>query len=150
MENIILYLCSCLSCFIIITILFGFMNDRYNRTFTNKYIYIGTELGITFGIAVVNLVHNEILNITTWIVVVGLVACILYFEDFIKPVKRILECEILAGILSICESLGVGLTDWILELWIIYRRHIPKFLKGQKCSFFLYFVQKICTSCISS
>ena len=116
MENIILYLCSCLSCFIIITILCGFMDDRYNRTFANKYVYIGTELGITFGIAVVNLVHNEILNITTWIVVVGLVASILYFEDFIKPVKRILECEILAGILSICESLGVGLTDWLLEL----------------------------------
>ena len=91
MENIILYLCSCLSCFIIITILCGFMDDRYNRTFANKYIYIGTELGITFGVAVVNLVHNEILNITVWIVAVGFVAYILYYEDFIKPVKRVLD-----------------------------------------------------------
>ena len=109
MENIILYLCSCLSCFIIITILCGFMDDRYNRTFANKYIYIGTELGITFGVAVVNLVHNEILNITVWIVAVGFVAYILYYEDFIKPVKRVLECEISMGVITVCESLGVGL-----------------------------------------
>lgn len=116
MENIILYLCSCLSCFIIVTILYGFMDSRYNRTFANKYIYIGIELGMTFGIAVVNLVHNEILNITTWIVVVGFVAYILYYEDFIKPVKRVLECEISMGVIAICESLGVSLTDWLLEL----------------------------------
>lgn len=116
MENIILYLCSCLSCFIIITILCGFMDDRYNRTFANKYIYIGTELGITFGVAVVNLVHNEILNITVWIVAVGFVAYILYYEDFIKPVKRVLECEISMGVITVCESLGVGLADWLLEL----------------------------------
>lgn len=103
MENIILYLCSCLSCFIIITILCGLMDDRYNRTFANKYIYIGTELGITFGVAVVNLVHNEILNITVWIVAVGFVAYILYYEDFIKPVKRVLECEISMGVITICE-----------------------------------------------
>ena len=116
MENIILYLCSCLSCFIIVTILYGFMDSRYNRTFANKYIYIGIELGMTFGIAVVNLVHNEILNITTWIVVVGFVAYILYYEDFIKPVKRVLECEISMGVIAICESHGVSLTDWLLEL----------------------------------
>ncbi len=116
MENIILYLCSCLSCFIIVTILYGFMDSRYNRTFANKYIYIGIELGMTFGIAVVNLLHNEILNITTWIVVVGFVAYILYYEDFIKPVKRVLECEISMGVIAICESLGVSLTDWLLEL----------------------------------
>lgn len=116
MENIILYLCSCLSCFIIVTILYGFMDNRYNRTFANKYIYIGIELGMTFGIAVVNLLHNEILNISTWIVMVGFVTYFLYYEDFIKPVKRVLECEISMGVIAICESLGVGLTDWLLEL----------------------------------
>ena len=116
MENIILYFCSCLSCFIIVTILYGFMDDRYNRTFANKYIYIGIELGMTFGIAVINLFHNEILIITTWIVMVGFVAYVLYYEDFIKPLKRILECEISMGVISICESLGVGLTAWLLEL----------------------------------
>ena len=116
MENIILYFCSCLSCFIIVTILYGFMDERYNRTFANKYIYVGLELGMTFGIAIVNLFHNEILNITTWIVAVGVVAYVLYYEDFIKPVKRVLECEISMGVISICESLGVSLTDWLLEL----------------------------------
>lgn len=92
------------------------MDDRYNRAFANKYIYIGTELGITFGVAVVNLCHNEILNITAWIVAVGLAAYILYYEDFVKTVKRILECEIFIGVITVCESLGVGMTDWLLEL----------------------------------
>lgn len=116
MENIILYLCSCLSCFIVITILYSFMDDRYNRTFASKYIYIGMKLGMTFGIAIVNLVNNEVLNLTIWFVVVGFVSYILYYEDFVKPVKRVLECGISIGVIAICESFGVGLTDWLLEL----------------------------------
>lgn len=116
MENIILYLCSCLSCFIVVTILYSFMDDRYNRTFASKYIYIGMKLGMTFGIAIVNLVNNEVLNLTIWFVVVGFVSYILYYEDFVKPVKRVLECEISIGVIAICESFGVGLTDWLLEL----------------------------------
>jgi len=92
------------------------MDDRYNRTFANKYIYIGTELGITFGAAVVNMAHNEILNITMWIMVAGFVAYILYYGDFIKPVKRVLECEIYMEVITLCKSLGAGLADWFLEL----------------------------------
>lgn len=116
MEHVILYLCSCLSCFIIVTILYGFMNDRYNRVFKNKYIYAAIELAMTFGIAVVNMFHNEILNITTWILLTGFVAYVLYYEDFAKPVKRVSECEICLGIICICESLGVSLTDWLLQV----------------------------------
>ena len=92
------------------------MDDRYNRTFASKYIYIGMKLGMTFGIAIVNLVNNEVLNLTIWFVVVGFVSYILYYEDFVKPVKRVLECGISIGVIAICESFGVGLTDWLLEL----------------------------------
>ena len=40
---------------------------------------------------------------------------ILYYGDYERPVKRILDCEIFLGVITICESLGVGLADLLLE-----------------------------------
>ena len=115
MENWILYFCSCLSCFIIVSFFYGFADDRYSRTFSNRYIYIGTGWAMTFGIAAVNLLNRPVLNFLTWMAAVGLSAYILYYGDYERPVKRILDCEIFLGVITICESLGVGLADLLLE-----------------------------------
>ena len=53
MDKILLAICNGLSCFIICTILFQFMNERYKKSYSNKTLYIAAEIamGITaFGI----------------------------------------------------------------------------------------------------
>ena len=43
MNTILLVLCNALSCFIISTILFQFMNGKYKKSSRNRYVYIVIE-----------------------------------------------------------------------------------------------------------
>lgn len=49
MDKILLVICNGLSCFIICTILFQFMNERYKKSYSNRTLYIAAEIamGIT-------------------------------------------------------------------------------------------------------
>lgn len=115
MEKLIIYLCSCLSCFIIISILIEFMDGRYKRTYKSKMVYIGAKLLVTFGIAVINMFEYAYWNFLGWVIAVAGSACVLYYENFDKPVKRILECEILAFFIAVIETLGVAVIDSLLK-----------------------------------
>lgn len=106
MRNFVLYASSCLSCYIVMTILLEFMNERYQRSFKNKYLYPAVKLGFTVVIAGVNMMNVAIFNFLIWIVAVAVCAYWLYYEDVDKPVKRLLECEILICIIAVCETLG--------------------------------------------
>lgn len=114
MKNVVLYTSSCLSCFIIMTILLEFMNERYQKSYKNKYLYIVARLGITAIIAAVNMINSAFFNFIIWIVAVAVCAYCLYYENANKPLKRILECEVLACIIAVCETLGVVITDQIV------------------------------------
>lgn len=116
MEKIILFLCSCVSCFIIIKIIMQYMDGRYKRTVKSNILYINIELVITLGIAFVNLLDIAFLNFAIWVVAVGICSVFLYFEEVERPVKRLLESEVVLFVMAICESLGVGLIDWIMEM----------------------------------
>lgn len=107
---------SCLSCFIVMTILLEFMNERYKRRFKNKYLYLAVKLGLTVAIAGVNMMNIAVFNFAVWVAAAAGCACFLYYEDAGKPVRRILECEILICIIAVCETLGVVVTDVILEV----------------------------------
>lgn len=116
MDKILLILCNGLSCFIISTILFQFMNGKYKRSIQNKYIYIIAEAVTVVIILCINLANNSILNLLAWMVVVLFSAYFLYYEDVDKPIRRILECEAMALCMCVCESFGAILLQWILQL----------------------------------
>lgn len=73
-------------------------------------------MGITFVIAAINMINSAFLNFMVWIVAVAVCAYYLYYENTDRPIKRILECEVLACIIAVCETLGVVITDQILSL----------------------------------
>ena len=103
MDKILLAICNGLSCFIICTILFQFMNERYKKSYSNKTLYIAAEIamGITaFGI---NMLNFAILNLLIWFVGVGVTVYFLYYEDADRPIRRITECEVLVLCMSVCE-----------------------------------------------
>lgn len=116
MEKAALYLCTIISCFIVVSIIWEFMNERYNRTLKNKYMYFAIEFGMIIVIAAINILGNAFLNLFVWAVGIGLSACFLYYENTDKPIKRILECEVLLLCIGICESLGVVCGDWLLKI----------------------------------
>lgn len=117
MDDLLLAICTCLSCFIVVTILFQFMNDRYNKTFHNKYVYYFVELMAIIGISIINLFGCSVLNLIVWIVAVMLFSYVFYFDDSDKALKRMVECEVLLFYIAVCETLGVVFVDWMLKLF---------------------------------
>lgn len=116
MDRILLIMCSGFSCFIITEILFQFMNSRYEKSCQKKYVYFLAEIIVILSIAFVNLLNNSVLNLAAWCTAVGLSAFFLYYEHVDRALKRILECEALALCMCVCESLGVILLQWMLQL----------------------------------
>lgn len=116
MDTILLILCNGLSCFIISTILFQFMNGKYKRSSQKRYIYVLIEIAMVVSALCANLINNSILNLLVWGVFTGVIAYVLYYEDIDKPLRRILECEALIFCMSVCESLGVILLQCFLQL----------------------------------
>ena len=116
MERFIFYLCMLLSCFVSLSILGKFMEGRYKRGVGNKYAYPAVKLALSFLIAVVNMLDRALLNFVTWIVIVALVACFLYYEETDNPIRRIAECEILLFSMVAAEGFGTILMDWLAEI----------------------------------
>ncbi|MDE6432677.1 MAG: ATP-binding protein [Lachnospiraceae bacterium] len=119
MDDLLLAICTCLSCFIVATILFQFMNDRYNKTFHNKYVYYYIEIITIIGISIINLFNFWILNLIVWFVTIIIISFVFYFDDSDNTLRRITECEVLLFCMGVCESLGVVFVDWMLKLFQI-------------------------------
>lgn len=114
MENHILFLAGIIvSCLVITTIIFQFMDSRYNRIFDNKYLYFGIKAGVSLFFTAVNLIQQPMLHMLSWIVVFGLVSCFLYRDENDKPIQRILEAEVMVLVLIMCETVGIVLLDFI-------------------------------------
>ena len=106
MNTILLILCNALSCFIISTILFQFMNGKYKKSSQSRYVYIVIETVTVIFTTCINMLNHSILNLVVWGVLTGIIAYALYYEDMDKPLRRIIECEALVFCMSVCESLG--------------------------------------------
>ncbi len=105
MNTILLVLCNALSCFIISTILFQFMNGKYKKSSRNRYVYIVIETTTVIFTFCINMLNHSILNLVVWGVLTGIIVYVLYYEDIDKPLRRIIECEALVFCMSVCESL---------------------------------------------
>ena len=116
MDKILLAICNVLSCFIICTILFQFMNERYKKSCNNKTLYIMAEIAMGITAFCINMLNFAILNLLIWFVGVGVTVYFLYYEAADRPIRRIMECEVLVLCMSICETLGVLLLHCFLQI----------------------------------
>ena len=116
MEKLLIIFCALLSCFIVTYIMFQFMDERYQRAYQNKSVYFWSEVGTTLIMAVLNLLNVPILNMSAWLVLVGVWAGVLYFENSVKSIKRFMECEALLIIIAFTEAFGVILVKWLLQI----------------------------------
>ena len=144
MNTILLILCNALSCFIISTILFQFMNGKYKRSSQNRYVYIVVETVTVIFTTCINMFNHSILNLVLWGVLTGVIAYALYYEDMDKPLRRIIECEALVFCMSVCESLGVILLQCIFHMvdFFEYRHfHLYLLLRHHKLEQFFALVR---------
>ena len=59
MNTILLVLCNALSCFIISTILFQFMNGKYKKSSRNRYVYIVIETTTVIFTFCINMLNHS-------------------------------------------------------------------------------------------
>ena len=84
---LLVLLCNALSCFIISTILFQFMNGKYKKSSRNRYVYIVIETVTVIFTTCINMLNHSILNLVVWGVLTGIIAYALYYEDMDKPLS---------------------------------------------------------------
>lgn len=116
MDKILLLFCNFLSCFIVLSLLFQFMNSSFERTYKRKSVYWIAFWVCVFGMTFVNMLDISILNLLVWILISAISSYFLYYEDHNKAGRRIIECAALAIYISVCETLGVILMQWIMQL----------------------------------
>ena len=114
MDKILMALCYLISCLIVTCIVFQFMDERYHRTYQSRLVYVWSGIGNTIFMAALNLLGIPVLNLSAWLVLVGIGTDILYYENSIKRLKRIAECEALLIVITFTEAFGVLLVKWIL------------------------------------
>ena len=121
------------------------MDGRYNKVIRNNYIYLGMEICAVIGIALINLTDHPFVTFLTWMIVVALCAYFLYYDDFGRPIKRVLECEILLFFIESCEFLGAAAVDFLFKIFQISMQ-IPTMQTYLKIAFskviiiFLYYM----------
>lgn len=114
MDKILMALCYLISCLIVTCIVFQFMDERYHRTYQSRLVYVWSGIGNTIFMAALNLLGIPVLNLSAWLVLVGIGTDILYYENSIRRLKRIAECEALLIVITFTEAFGVLLVKWIL------------------------------------
>jgi hypothetical protein len=63
------------------------------------------EVIAIIGISIINLLGFSALNLIVWIVAVGILSYVFYFDDSDKALKRIIECEVLLFYMAVWKSL---------------------------------------------
>lgn len=122
MENYIIFISgSIISCLVNGVIVFQFIEERNERSYHNKYLYVFIEVAVSIMIVFLNLLNNPVINIASWIILPGLVNIALFHHMNKKVVHRMADITVLILILSICEAVGVELLDYILWRFQILR-----------------------------
>ncbi|PXV89418.1 GHKL domain-containing protein [Lachnotalea glycerini] len=115
MENYIIFIFGTIvSCLVNGIILFQFIEERNERIYDNNKLYVLIKMGLCVLIGCINVIEMPIINIASWIILFSAVNIILYENTNRKLISRLLEVPVLILILSICETVGVVILEFIL------------------------------------
>lgn len=124
MENSTIFIFgNIISCLINCVILFQFIDERNERIYDSRLLYVSVKLGLCFLIGYINIMKPPIINILSRIILFSTVSIMLYDNTNRKRMFRILEVPVLILILLICETVGVMVLEFIL--WQLNILNIP-------------------------
>lgn len=116
MNEQLVYLFSCiLSCAISIGLLIQFLDNRFNRTYTKKWIYWCISILSVLMLALLNQKQNSFLNTGGFLLCAGLISVFLYTGKRRGIGGRIIEADICIILMGLFEGIGVYLCDIIMQ-----------------------------------
>ena len=119
MGKAALYMCTTLSCFIVVSIIWEFMNEKYHQALKNKYVYYLIKAGMIMIITAIHILGNPFLNLLIWGIGAAFCAWFLYYDGHDKPFQRIIQCEVLLLCIGICDLLGIVCGNFLLRIFHI-------------------------------
>lgn len=128
MESTILFFLGIIISYLVTTIIiFQFIESRHKRAYQNDNLYIIIKILVSAFLMFINFFRYPMLNMLSWILVFGVVGFILYFDDNDKPIRRILEVEVMVLVVMICETIGIVILEFFL--WKGYTPPLEKNVK---------------------
>lgn len=116
MNEQLVYVFSCiLSCAISIGLLIQFLDDRFNRTYTKKWIYWCISILSILAMALINQKQNPFLNIGGFLLCAGLISILLYSGGKRKAFDRIMEAAICIILMGLFEGFGAFLGNVFMQ-----------------------------------
>ena len=94
-EVILLLMCSFLSCFSVTSIMFQFMDSRYQKSIQKKYVYRLTKGIIILYVLYINLTNISLLKLISWFISISsqfpYVLCYNVFCDFVSLIFSLIR-----------------------------------------------------------
>ncbi len=114
MENYLsLLLGTIFSCVIISAIMFQYINESYERAYRSKLLYTVIQIGVISIMVLINLLNIPLLNFLSWIILFGVIVASVYFDYGKGALQRIFEVTVLMLIITISETVGYILLEFI-------------------------------------
>lgn len=140
MEDYIIFIFgTIISCLINTVIVFQIIEERNDRMYHNNLFYFLMKAGVFVFVVCVNWLNRPFLNIIIWMLSLILVNLTLYENKNKKSIYRIIEVIMSILILTICETAGVELLDYIF--WKLGIQEVqPIMLESMEMTFSKLFV----------
>lgn len=114
MQNYLMFIVGTgISCFVNAIILYRFIEERNERIYNNKSLYNILKLVIGLMVAGINLLRNPVLNIMSWLILLSAFYLLMYRNMYKKYIQRVIEIPVLILILTISETVGVLILEFI-------------------------------------
>lgn len=115
MENNFLFIFGLvISCLINSIIIFQFIEERYTRSYHKRAVYILLQVVTCFALMLVNALGIPIVNMLSWLLLFAIISVIFYTENDKNILQRVFEVIGLILILSICETVGCLILEFVL------------------------------------
>ncbi|BCJ92551.1 hypothetical protein acsn021_01200 [Anaerocolumna cellulosilytica] len=135
MENHIIFLFGIIiSCLVNCMILFQFIEERNERIYESRFLYFLAKVVLCFLIGCITAMKHPIINIASWILLFGIINFLLYENPNKKNIYRVLEVPALIFILTICETVGVIILEFILWRFDIHNIQ-PNMIESMEITF---------------
>lgn len=116
MDKINLLFCSFISYFIIVHIVFEFLNARYFRTYRKKYIYVMLPIFNVIVMMLADMAKNPVFSVSAGVLSAGIISFFFYGGHEAGKFIRVLETEALFMMIRITEAAGVFMVNLYLHL----------------------------------
>lgn len=95
-----------ISCITYTVIGFQFIEERYERIYTNKMYYVAVQATICILMMGINGLNNPILNLLGWVCGFGIIVIKMYSGQGKHILRRLMEIITLCLIFAVCETVG--------------------------------------------